>query len=166
MKTPVDQRDEAEREIVVSRAIEGPRLLVFEACSDARHLDRWWGPDGFSTTTHSFEFRRGGIWDFTMHGPDGTDYPNWVKWIEIDPPERLVLLHGATEDDPEAFVSTLTLVEQGEQTLVTLRSVFDTKEQRDRVVEEYHAIDAAMQTLGALGTYVTTPIGQTSEGAS
>jgi uncharacterized protein YndB with AHSA1/START domain len=64
----------ADREIVMSRVIGAPRELVFEAFTRVRHLSRWWGPEGFTTTTRSFEFRVGGEWDFVMHGPDGTDY--------------------------------------------------------------------------------------------
>ena len=62
----------ADREIVISRVISAPRELVFEAFTELRHLSRWWGPDGFTTTTRAFEFRVGGEWDFVMHGPDGT----------------------------------------------------------------------------------------------
>ena len=65
--------------------IDGPPDLVFEAFTDPGHLDRWYGPNGFTVTTHAFEFRPGGTWDFTMHGPDGTDYPNWIEWLEIIP---------------------------------------------------------------------------------
>src|SRR5215207_3131004 len=62
----------ADREIVISRVIDAPRELVFEAFTEVRHLSRWWGPEGFTTTTtRSFEFRVGGEWDFVMHGPDG-----------------------------------------------------------------------------------------------
>ena len=57
----------ADREIVMSRVISAPRELVFEAFTQVRHLSRWWGPEGFSTTTRSFEFRVGGAWDFVMH---------------------------------------------------------------------------------------------------
>src|SRR5438128_12608352 len=64
----------ADREIVVSRVISAPRELVFEAFTEVRHLSRWWGPEGFTTTTRAFEFRVGGVWDFVLHGPDGTDY--------------------------------------------------------------------------------------------
>ena len=64
----------ADREIVISRIIDAPRELVFEAFTDVRHLSRWWGPTGFTTTTRAFEFRVGGEWVFVMHGPDGTDY--------------------------------------------------------------------------------------------
>ena len=151
--------DTADREIVVTRVIEGPRPLVFEAYTDPRHLTHWWGPDGFTTTTR-FEFRPGGVWDFVMHGPDGTDYPNWIQWREIEPPGRLVYLHGERTDDPRAFVSTVTLVERGGATEVTMRAVFQTKAQRDEVVERYHAIEGGRQTLGRLALYVATLIGK------
>ena len=78
----------ADREIVISRVIDAPRELVFEAFTEVRHLSRWWGPEGFTTTTQSFEFRADGEWDFVMHGPDGTDYTEWISWTEIAPPER------------------------------------------------------------------------------
>jgi uncharacterized protein YndB with AHSA1/START domain len=146
----------ADREIVVSRTIEGPRALVFQMYTEVRHLARWWGPDGFTTTTHAFEFRVGGVWDFVMHGPDGTDYPNRIEWLEIVPPERIVLLHGAGPGDPSAFVSTITLAEREGATEVTMRTVFDTREQRDEAVERYGAIEGGKQTLGRLGAYVAS----------
>lgn len=146
----------SDREVVVSRMIEGPRRLVFEAFTDVKHLARWWGPHGFTTTTRSFEFRPGGVWEFTMHGPDGTDYPNRIQWREIVPPERIVYLHGERDDDPHAFLSTMTLVERGSATEITLRAVFKTKEQRDEVVERYGAIEGGKQTLGRLADYVAT----------
>lgn len=45
----------ADREIVISRVIGAPRELVFEAFTEVRHLSRWWGPEGFTTTTRAFE---------------------------------------------------------------------------------------------------------------
>ncbi|MDA0271061.1 MAG: SRPBCC family protein [Chloroflexi bacterium] len=145
---------ESEREVVVSRLIEGPRALVFEVFTEAQHVKQWWGPDGFTTTTHAFDFRVGGVWDYTMHGPDGTDFPNWIEWREIVPPARIVALHGAHADDPEAFVSTFTFVERDGGTEVTLRSVLPTKAFRDKVVKEYGAIEGGEQTLGRLAEYV------------
>lgn len=148
--------DERYREIVVSRVIDGPRHLVFEAYTEVRHLSQWFGPTGFTTTTHSFEFRPAGVWEFTMHGPDGTDYPNHVEYLEISPPESIVLLHGSRRDDPAAFTSTVTFAEHGGGCEVTLRSVFRTRSQRDEVVELYHAIEGAEQTLAGLAAYVET----------
>ena len=100
--------------------------------------------------------RPGGVWDFTMHGPHGTDHPNRIEWRESAPPERIVYLHGESDDDPEAFVSTVTLVDRGDATEVTMRAVFKTKEQRDEAVERYRAIEGGGQTLGRLTAYSAT----------
>src|SRR4028119_2020716 len=120
----------ADREIVISRLISAPRELVFEAFTQVRHLSRWWGPQGFTTTTRSFEFRVGGVWDFVMHGPDGTAYQEWISWTEIAPPERIALLHGESRGDPNAFESVLTLEPDGAATRIGMRTVFPTKELR------------------------------------
>jgi uncharacterized protein YndB with AHSA1/START domain len=144
----------ADREIVVSRVIGARRELVFEAFTQVRHLSRWWGPEGFTTTTRSFEFRVGGAWDFVMHGPDGTDYQEWITWREIVPPERIALLHGESRDDSNAFESVLTFESAGEQTRIVMRAVFPTKELREEAVEKYHAIEGGEQTLRNLAAYV------------
>lgn len=144
----------AEREIVISRRIEGPRRLVFEAFTDAEHLDQWWGPTGFRNSTSAFDFRVGGAWVYLMHGPDGTDYPNRVDWLEIVPPERLRYRHGEREDDPNAFETTITLEERGETTLLTLRLLFPSKEQRDFAIDQVGAIEGGEQTLARLAAFV------------
>src|SRR5690348_15429202 len=144
----------ADREIVIARVIDAPPEVVFEAFTRVRHLSRWWGPDGFTTTTRSFEFRVGGVWDFVMHGPDGTDYQEWITWREIVPPERIALLHGESRDDPNAFVSFLTFEPAGAQTRIVMRTVFPTRALRDEAVEKYHAIEGGEQTLGNLASYL------------
>src|SRR4029453_10121869 len=145
----------ADREIVISRVISAPQEVVFEAFTEVRHLSRWWGPDGFTTTTRAFEFRVGGAWDFVMHGPDGTDYQEWISWTETAPPERIARLHGESRGDPNAFESVLTFASDGVATRIEMRTVFATKEQRDEAVEKYHAIDGGRQTLSNLAAYVT-----------
>jgi uncharacterized protein YndB with AHSA1/START domain len=145
----------ADREIVISRVIDAPRELVFEAFTEVRHLSRWWGPEGFTTTTQSFEFRVGGAWEFVMHGPDGTDYTEWISWTEIAPPERIGLLHGESPGDPNAFVSLLTFEPDGAATRIEMRTAFPTKELRDEAADKYHAIEGGGQTLGKLAAYVT-----------
>jgi uncharacterized protein YndB with AHSA1/START domain len=154
----------ADREIVISRLIEAPRELVFEAFTEVRHLSQWWGPEGFTTTTRSFEFRVGGEWVFVMHGPDGTDCPEWITWTEIAPPERIALLHGEVRDDPNAFVSVLTFETNGAATRIEMRTVFPTKEARDVAVEKFHAIEGGQQTLSNLAAYVAELVQKGAEG--
>jgi uncharacterized protein YndB with AHSA1/START domain/DNA-binding transcriptional ArsR family regulator len=150
----------ADRELVVRHTIDAPRDVVFEAYTTAEHLDRWFGPNGFTATTHAFEFSPGGVWAFTMDGPNGIQYPNWIQWLEITPPERLVFLHGAHAEDPRTFVSTVTLVQVGMTTEITLSSIFKTRQQRDDVVERFHAAEAGQQTLMKLGAYVAELLAQ------
>ena len=145
----------ADREIVISRMIDAPRELVFEAFTQVRHLSRWWGPDGFTTATRSFEFRAGGVWDFVMRGPDGVGYQEWITWTDIAEPERIALRHGEFRDDPNAFESVLTFEAAGEQTRIVMHTVFPTRELRDEAVEKYHAIEGGEQTLRNLAAYLT-----------
>ncbi len=126
-----------DREIVISRRIDAPRELVFEAFTEARHLAHWWGPEGFTTTTEAFEFRVGGEWVFAMRGPDGTDYSEWIVWT-----------------DPDAFESVITFDQDGGATMLEMRTVFPTREQRDEAVHKYHAVEAGGQTLAHLAGYV------------
>ena len=153
----------AERGIVVSQAVGARPEVVFEAFTRVRHLSRWWGPEGFTTTTRSFEFRVGGAWDFVMHGPDGTDYQEWITWTEIVPAERIALVHGESRDDPDAFESVLTFEPAGAGTRIVMRTVFATRELRDEAVQTYHAIEGGQQTLGHLASYVAEiPGGETA----
>lgn len=157
---------EEDRQIVVRRQIDAPRRIVFEAWTEERHLSRWFGPAGFSTTTTSFEFRPGGVWEFVMHGPDGSDYPSHVEWLEIAAPERIVLRQGSSADDPDPFISTITFVEREGGTEVTLRSVFRTKAQRDEKVERYDALEGARQHLERLGAYAAKLAGDPATGGA
>jgi uncharacterized protein YndB with AHSA1/START domain len=150
-----DRSAAADRQLVISRAISAPREVVFEAFTEVRHLSRWWGPEGFTTTTRAFEFRVGGEWEFVMHGPDGTDYQEWITWTEIVPPERIVLRHGEFRGDPNAFDSVLTFEADGAATQIEMRTVFPTKALRDEAVEKYHAIEGGHQTLSNLAAYIT-----------
>jgi uncharacterized protein YndB with AHSA1/START domain len=113
------------------------------------------GAGGVHTTTRAFEFRVRGEWDFVMHGPDGTDYQEWITWTAIIPPERIALLHGESRGDPNAFESVITFAPEGAVTRIEMRTLFPTKELRDEAVETYHAIEGGQQTLSNLAAYVT-----------
>ncbi|HSJ05060.1 MAG TPA: SRPBCC domain-containing protein [Longimicrobiales bacterium] len=141
----------ADREVVITRTFSAPRELVFDAFTDPSHVGQWWGPDGFTTTTERIDIRPGGTWTHVMHGPDGTDYPNFIVYDEVVRPERLTWAHGTVEGEPPAFHSTVTFEVDGVGTRVTLRSVFPTKAARDFVVREHGAIEGGEQTLQRLG---------------
>lgn len=144
----------ADREIVLSREFDAPRELVFRAYTDPAHAPNWWGPNGFTNTVHEMDVRPGGKWRFTMHGPDGTDYPNRITYREVVAPERLEFLHGEdVDDDHGAFEVTVTFDDLGGRTRVTQRMLFATKAQRDGVVQ-FGAVELGRQTMDKLAAYL------------
>ncbi len=143
------------RSIIGVREFDAPRELVFLAWTDPGHLAQWWGPNGFTTTTHSFDFRPGGIWRFVMHGPDGRDYQNRVTFDEIVPPARIVYRHGGGADvEPAQFRQTVIFEDIGGRTRIIWRSDFPSAAERDRVIKEYGAAEGLTQTMARLGKYV------------
>jgi len=144
--------------IIGVREFEAPRELVFAAFTDPKHLSRWWGPHGFTTTTSSFDMRPGGIWRFVMHGPDGRDYQNRVTYEEIVPPQRIVYRHGGGDDvEPVQFRQTITFEDLGSRTRITWRGDFPSPGERDRVIKEYGADKGLAETLSRLAEYVADP---------
>ena len=138
-----------------SRLFDAPRSLVFEARTDPRHLAHWWGPNGFSLTTQSFDFRAGGVWRFVMHGPDGRDYQNRVTFDEIVVPERIAYHHGGGDDvEPVQFRTLVTFEDMRGKTRLTMRATFPSAEECDRVIREYGADKGLVQTLARLADYL------------
>ncbi|MFM6976202.1 MAG: SRPBCC family protein [Sphingobacteriaceae bacterium] len=85
MATPI-LNTQPDTEIVSTRIVNAPRVIVFRAWSEPEHLKNWWGPTGFTNTFHEFDFRVGGHWRFTMHGPEQGNYLNECEFIKIEEP--------------------------------------------------------------------------------
>ena len=144
-----------DREIVITRVIKAPSAVVFEAWTKPEHIGNWWGPRGFTTTTHSMDVRPGGEWRFVMHGPDGTDYKNRIVYLEVVAPERLVYdLFGEEGDEREKFQTTVTFLDRGTTTEVVMRALFPTAAAREFAVEKHGAIEGGNQTLQRLAESV------------
>lgn len=143
---------ESDREIVLTRLFDAPRALVYAAFTDPVHMPKWWGPAGFTTTLHGMDVRTGGTSRYTMHGPDGKNWPNQVTYLEVVPGERLVYDHGDFER--VHFRVTITFMTTAGRTRLTMRSVFPTAEARDFVVRERRAIEGGNQTLDRLGAHL------------
>jgi uncharacterized protein YndB with AHSA1/START domain len=139
--------------IEVTRTIDAPRDLVWQAFTDPVHAGRWWGPNGFTTTTQRMDVRPGGMWQFTMHGPDGRDWPNKITYREVVKPERLVYVHG---DDGEAalFSTVVEFTEDGERTRVHMIATFASVAVRDKQAEEVGAVEGAAQHLDNMAAYI------------
>jgi uncharacterized protein YndB with AHSA1/START domain len=158
--------DTRDREIVITRVFDAPRELVWKTWTDPKHIVNWWGPKGFTSTIHEMDVRTGGAWRLTMHGPDGTDYPNDSVFIEVVKPERIVYAHGGGRagDPPALFEATWTFKAQGEKTELTMRMLFASAEARQQVVEKYRAVEGANQTFGRLADYLAVTSGTVTNG--
>lgn len=148
-----------DREIVITRLLNAPRELVFEVWTDPKHLIQWWGPNGFTNTFESISIKPGGTWKFIMHGPDGIDYPNFITFRDVVKPERISFAHGASENDPGQFETIVTFEQKGNKTLLTMRSIFPSAEERDKVVKEFGAIEGGNQTLDRLAQQLDKVVG-------
>lgn len=130
-QNPALAPDETELQLVSTRVLNGSRSQVFCAFREPDHLAQWWGPNGFRSTIHEFNFRRGGRWELTLHGPDGVDYKNEYFALEVLEPERIVISH---PDPAHEFQLIVTLTEEGEnRTRLTWRQVFSSREHFEQV---------------------------------
>lgn len=138
---PTNDASVAERTLVMERIFDAPRELVFKAYTDPKHLEKWWGPRGWTTTIYAFDLRPGGIWHYCMRSADGQE--SWGKSIyrEIVPPERLVYLDtfsdkdGNTVEGMPQMEIIVEFVAQGDKTKLISRTVFDTLEQKQSIVD-------------------------------
>lgn len=99
-------------------------LAVYGAFASAPVLASWWGPEGFTNSFETFDFEVGGRWVFTMHGPDGSSYPNQNIFTALEPARRIVIRH----DCPPYFTLTVRLSEVAGGTRLTWEQAFDDEE--------------------------------------
>jgi uncharacterized protein YndB with AHSA1/START domain len=128
-------------EIRTIRVYDAPVDLVWKAWTELDQLAQWWGPRGFTITTHTRQLRPGGSWEFTMHGPDGVDYPNFVRYHEVVPHARLAYGHGASSDAAPMFQVTATFRDLGGTTELDMRMTLPTAEaaQKTRLMIKAHS---------------------------
>jgi len=115
-------------EIYLTRIYDAPVEAVWDAWTDPKKVALWWGPRGFTLTTHSKSLKPGGFWIYTMHGPDGVDYPNRTEYFEVEKYSRLVYDHGASEDRPPMFRVTVEFSEFKGKTLMNMIMALATAE--------------------------------------
>jgi uncharacterized protein YndB with AHSA1/START domain len=133
-------------EIRIQRIYDAPVQAVWDAWTDPAQVAQWWGPRGFTLTSHSKDLRVGGHWSYTMHGPDGTDYPNRTTYFEVEPLARLVYDHGANENQPPLFRVTVLFAEIDGKTHMDMTMALESAE---AAVQTRHFIKAA----GGNGTW-------------
>ena len=138
-----------DREIIISRTLNAPVELVWEAWTNPEHIANWWGPNGFTNTITKMDLTPGGEWLLVKHGPDGTDYKNKSIFKEIVPHKKIVFEHIAPN-----FIATIDFEEQGEKTHLNWHMLFETAEEFIRVVKTFKADEGLKQNIEKLSKYL------------
>jgi uncharacterized protein YndB with AHSA1/START domain len=118
-------------QIFLERVYDAPLKAVWEAWTDPDKVAKWWGPRGFTLTTHAKDFRPGGYWHYTMHGPDGVDYENKTIYHEIEVEKKLLYDHGGNDDRPPLFRVLALFSESGGKTTLQLTMTLPTAEEAE-----------------------------------
>ncbi len=148
---PAPNAEIADREIVLERVFDAPRELVWRAFTQVEHLVHWWGPNGYRTTYDHYELRPGGTAKFTMHGPDGKEWPNKFWFLEVEEPSRIVFDHGDFEKP--WFRVTVTFEQSGSRTRYRAHMAFPTAE-ACAAAKARGAIELGKQTYEKLANYL------------
>lgn len=121
--TETTSKETADREIISSRLFSFPCDEVYSAFSDPAQLVHWWGPKDFTCTFHEFDLRPGGRWHLTLHGPDGAQYENEKRFLEVLSGERIVFEHLQSMHN---FRMTLLFTRETQKTLLTWQMLFES----------------------------------------
>lgn len=125
----------SDREVVITRVVDAPRRLVFEAWTQPEHLPHWMtGPEGWSMPVCEIDLRVGGTWRFVLRGPDGQEMELTGVYKEVKPPEKLVSTSSWGAPWPETL-DTLLLTERGGKTTITQTILYPSKAARDAALQ-------------------------------
>jgi uncharacterized protein YndB with AHSA1/START domain len=153
--TTTDRR--SDREVVVTRTFDAPARIVFKAWTTPELLMKWWTPASFGITFISCEadVRPGGTYRFVMGHPDFDQPMAFVgKYLEVDPPRRLVWTNEESED---GSVTTVTFEEKDGKTHLVLSDVHPSKAALDQELasgaiggypEQFNQLDILLKSLG------------------
>ena len=139
--------------LIHTRILDAPRDLVWEVWTNPEHIKEWWGPNGFTLTTQSMQVQPGGNWDFIMHGM-GQDWDNKIEYVEVVKPSLLTYKHSGAKSDAYNFTVTILFEALEGKTLLTMRSVFTSKEIIDELNRKVNAIEGGKQSLNRLEAYL------------
>jgi uncharacterized protein YndB with AHSA1/START domain len=156
--TPVRNRAtverESERELVVTRNLDGPARLVFEAWTRPELFKRWWVPKscGASLLSCELDVRVGGRYRLVFSHA-GSTMEFFGRYLEVTPPSRLVWTND--EGGEDGAVTTVTFQEKGGQTLLVVHDLYPSKEALDGAIAS-GSTDGMPETLDQLEELLVT----------
>ena len=146
----------SDRELVVSRTINGSAGTVFKAWTDAELLKQWWAPKSFPITLLSCETdpRVGGRYKLVF-GFEGSTMEFFGRYLEVTPPTRLAWTNDEAEEPGP--VTTVTFADEGGKTQVVVHELYPSTEALDAAIASGSAgIDAMPEQLAQLEELLAT----------
>jgi len=145
----------SEREIVVTRTFDAPARIVFQAWTTPALFKRWWVPKSMPVPLLSYEaeIRTGGSYRLVFGSPGAKTMEFFGKYLEVTPHSRIVWTNDESGED--GAVTTVTLEEKGDQTLLVLHELYRSKEARDAALAS-GAYDGMGETFGQLDEVLVT----------
>lgn len=140
-------------DLTLTRVFDAPVSVVWDAWTDPKKAAKWWGPRGFTITTKSKDLRPGGKWIYTMHGPDGVDYPNMTTYFVVEHEKRLEYDHGANENQKALFRVNVVFSEQNKKTTMKMTMTFESPE-RAKEMSMFIKQASGNSTWDRLGEYL------------
>ena len=125
----------SDTELQITREFDAPREIVFKAMTDPALVARWWGPRRYKTVVDRMEVKPGGKWRMRNIAADGGEHAFRGEYREVTPPERVVWTFEYEPLPGHISVETMTLTERDGRTLLTVRSVFSSKEDLEGMVQ-------------------------------
>ncbi|HEX4448038.1 MAG TPA: SRPBCC family protein [Polyangiaceae bacterium] len=122
----------SDTEILISRAFDAPRDLVFEAMTRPEHVRHWYGCSAMTMTACEIDLRVGGKWRYVLRMPDGSEHGFHGEYREIVAPARIVSTENYEPIGPgHEMVATVTLEDKGGRTLFKNLVAYRSKQDRD-----------------------------------
>src|SRR5262245_7038377 len=158
MKNPTTVERKSARELVVTRTVNGPARIVFEAWTKPELFKRWWVPKSFAQSLISCELdvRVGGAYRLVFRHDGSEPMAFFGRYIEVTPHSRLAWTN--EEGDDGEVVTTVTFEEKAGKTLLVVHDLYPSKEALDAAIasgstgglpEQFEQLDELLVTLGA-----------------
>ncbi len=147
-KNPTTVERTSERELVVTRTVNGPARLVFKAFTEADLFRQWWVPRSYGLNLLSCEMdvRVGGQYRLVFRHEDST-MGFFGTYVEVTPHSRLVWTN---EEGDGVTVSTVTFSERDGSTVVVVHDLYPSKDALDANVGSTGAMPEALDQLDEL----------------
>jgi uncharacterized protein YndB with AHSA1/START domain len=118
---------ENQKELTITRVFDASRELVWKAWTDAKHLQQWWGPTGFTNPVCEWDAQKGNKFLIHMRAPDGVLYPMDGKFMEVTKPSKIVFTSAALDKNGAHHfdvLNTITFTEENGKTKIKLHFIF------------------------------------------